>query len=125
MTARFTVRGVRLASRRSLILCVRAARLLKKASGSPLGRTSMWSSAFRWGRDLGGGSSDAATCLVALNHLCGGLIGMSDVWRQLGLKLGADVPVFVRGRAAWAEGVGEKHHAARTRPTGTHLKVTI
>ena len=59
------------------------------------------------GGGLGGGSSDAATCLVALNHLWG-LDWPTDDLAALGLKLGADVPVFVRGRAAWAEGVGER-----------------
>jgi len=55
---------------------------------------------------LGGGSSDAATVLVALNELWG--CGLEpDALATLGLGLGADVPVFVRGRAAWAEGVGE------------------
>lgn len=55
---------------------------------------------------LGGGSSDAATTLVALNQLWS--LGLSvDQLADIGLKLGADVPVFVRGQAAWAEGVGE------------------
>jgi 4-diphosphocytidyl-2-C-methyl-D-erythritol kinase len=55
---------------------------------------------------LGGGSSDAATTLVALNELWG--LGLTDAeLKALGLKLGADVPVFIGGRAAWAEGVGE------------------
>lgn len=59
------------------------------------------------GAGLGGGSSDAATTLVALNRLWGA--GLSeDALAALGLELGADVPVFVRGRAAWAEGVGEQ-----------------
>jgi len=56
---------------------------------------------------LGGGSSDAATTLVALNHLWG-LDLPVDQLADIGLKLGADVPVFVRGNAAWAEGVGEQ-----------------
>ncbi len=59
------------------------------------------------GGGLGGGSSDAATCLVALNHLWG-LNLPTEKLAALGLKLGADVPVFVHGRAAWAEGVGER-----------------
>jgi 4-diphosphocytidyl-2-C-methyl-D-erythritol kinase len=59
------------------------------------------------GGGLGGGSSDAATTLVALNRLWA--TGLSeDELAGLGLRLGADVPVFVRGRAAWAEGVGER-----------------
>ena len=57
------------------------------------------------GGGLGGGSSDAATVLVGLNELwqCGLSV---DELAALGLQLGADVPVFVRGQAAWAEGVG-------------------
>jgi 4-diphosphocytidyl-2-C-methyl-D-erythritol kinase len=56
---------------------------------------------------VGGGSSDAATVLVALNALWG--LGLDDDdLAGIGLELGADVPVFVRGRAAWAEGVGEQ-----------------
>jgi len=59
------------------------------------------------GGGLGGGSSDAATTLVALNELWG--LGLDeDELAALGVSLGADVPVFVRGRAAWAEGVGER-----------------
>ncbi len=59
------------------------------------------------GGGLGGGSSDAATTLWALNRLWGLGLGVDDL-AALGLALGADVPVFVRGRAAWAEGVGER-----------------
>ena len=59
------------------------------------------------GGGLGGGSSDAATCLVALNQLWG-LHWPLEKLAALGLKLGADVPVFVHGRVAWAEGVGER-----------------
>jgi len=59
------------------------------------------------GGGLGGGSSDAATTLVGLNHLWGA--GLSeDQLAAIGINLGADVPVFVRGHAAWAEGVGEQ-----------------
>jgi 4-diphosphocytidyl-2-C-methyl-D-erythritol kinase len=59
------------------------------------------------GGGLGGGSSDAATVLVVLNHLWG--LGLTvDQLAELGLSLGADVPVFVRGHSAWAEGVGEQ-----------------
>lgn len=56
---------------------------------------------------LGGGSSDAATVLVALNELWGGGLSSGQL-AELGLELGADVPVFVLGQAAWAEGVGER-----------------
>jgi 4-diphosphocytidyl-2-C-methyl-D-erythritol kinase len=88
-------------------LCVRAARALKAASGSVLGADLHVTKRIPMGGGLGGGSSDAATCLVALNRLW--KIGLPvDDLAALGLKLGADVPVFVRGRAAWAEGVGER-----------------
>lgn len=59
------------------------------------------------GGGLGGGSSDAATCLLALNRLWG--LGLAlDELAATGLEIGADVPVFVRGRAAWASGIGEQ-----------------
>lgn len=58
------------------------------------------------GGGLGGGSSNAATVLVALNHLWGCKLSVDEL-AELGLRLGADVPVFVRGHAAFAEGVGE------------------
>ena len=88
-------------------LCVRAARALKQASGTTLGVEISLLKRIPIGGGLGGGSSDAATCLVALNHLWG-LNFSTDELAALGLKLGADVPVFVRGRAAWAEGIGEQ-----------------
>jgi 4-diphosphocytidyl-2-C-methyl-D-erythritol kinase len=88
-------------------LCVRAARKLKAATGCTLGADIDVLKRIPMGAGLGGGSSDAATCLVALNRLWG-LDLSTDVLAALGLSLGADVPVFVRGRAAWAEGVGEK-----------------
>src|SRR3546814_3888540 len=59
------------------------------------------------GAGFGGGSSDAATVLVALDALWGTDLGL-DRLADLGLRLGADVPVFVRGDNAWAEGVGER-----------------
>ncbi len=59
------------------------------------------------GGGLGGGSSNAATVLKGLNQLW--QLGLSDATlAELGLALGADVPVFVLGKSAWAEGVGEK-----------------
>jgi len=62
------------------------------------------------GGGLGGGSSDAATCLLALNQLWA--LGLSlDQLAGIGLELGADVPVFVHGKAAWATGIGEKLQA--------------
>jgi 4-diphosphocytidyl-2-C-methyl-D-erythritol kinase len=88
-------------------LCARAACALKEAAASPLGADIGLTKRIPVGGGLGGGSSDAATCLVALNHLWG-LNWPPEKLAALGLKLGADVPVFVHGRAAWAEGVGER-----------------
>jgi 4-diphosphocytidyl-2-C-methyl-D-erythritol kinase len=88
-------------------LCVRAARALQSAGGSALGADIGVLKRIPLGGGLGGGSSDAATCLVALNHLWK-LHWSTEQLAALGLKLGADVPVFVRGRVAWAEGVGER-----------------
>jgi 4-diphosphocytidyl-2-C-methyl-D-erythritol kinase len=87
-------------------LCVRAARALQAATGSTLGADIDVDKRIPMGAGLGGGSSDAATCLVALNRLWGVDWPLSRL-AALGLALGADVPVFVHGRAAWAEGVGE------------------
>jgi 4-diphosphocytidyl-2-C-methyl-D-erythritol kinase len=87
-------------------LCVRAARALQAATGSTLGADIDVEKRIPMGAGLGGGSSDAATCLVALNQLWGIDWPLSRL-AALGLSLGADVPVFVQGRAAWAEGVGE------------------
>ncbi len=88
-------------------LCVRAARALQSAAGCALGADISVLKRIPMGGGLGGGSSDAATCLVALNHLWQLHWSIDDL-AALGLKLGADVPVFVRGRAAWAEGIGER-----------------
>ncbi|MBL8258519.1 MAG: 4-(cytidine 5'-diphospho)-2-C-methyl-D-erythritol kinase [Candidatus Competibacteraceae bacterium] len=88
-------------------LTVRAARLLQRATGSGSGASIAIAKKLPMGGGLGGGSSDAATTLVALNHYW--QTGLNeDALAELGLRLGADVPVFVRGRAAWAEGVGER-----------------
>jgi len=88
-------------------LCVRAAQALKSAAGCPLGADISVIKRIPMGAGLGGGSSDAATCLVALNRLWGLDWSIAKL-AELGLKLGADVPVFVHGRVAWAEGVGER-----------------
>jgi len=88
-------------------LCVRAARALKDAAGSTLGADISLLKRIPIGGGLGGGSSDAATCLVALNVLWG-INFPPEKLAALGLKLGANVPVFVHGRASWAEGVGER-----------------
>ena len=87
-------------------LVVRAARLLQKEAECQQGVDIHVEKNLPMGGGLGGGSSDAATTLVALNQIW--QLGFDENrLAKLGLSLGADVPVFVRGRAAWAEGVGE------------------
>jgi 4-diphosphocytidyl-2-C-methyl-D-erythritol kinase len=87
-------------------LTVRAAKKLQSFSGTKLGVDIGVEKRIPLGGGLGGGSSDAATVLVALNQLWRLQLPV-DTLAELGLALGADVPVFVRGRAAWGEGVGE------------------
>ena len=88
-------------------LVIRAARLLRDESGIEAGADIAVEKRIPLGGGLGGGSSDAASTLVGLDRLWG--LGMStDRLAAVGVKLGADVPVFVRGLAAWAEGVGER-----------------
>jgi len=88
-------------------LVVRAARALQRESGSSLGAEISVMKRIPMGGGLGGGSSDAATTLVALNQMWG-LGYTSEHIAAVGGTLGADVPVFVAGRSAWAEGIGEK-----------------
>ena len=88
-------------------LCVRAAHRLREFAGIAAGAAIDLDKRLPMGGGLGGGSSDAATTLIALNHLWGCGLGSADLQR-LGLELGADVPVFVHGRNAFAEGVGER-----------------
>lgn len=88
-------------------LVVRAAQLLRERSGTRLGADIAVDKRIPMGGGLGGGSSDAATVLVALNRLWQLGLG-EEALAELGCRLGADVPVFVRGRSAWAEGVGER-----------------
>jgi 4-diphosphocytidyl-2-C-methyl-D-erythritol kinase len=88
-------------------LCVRAARALQVASGCPLGVHIRLEKRIPTQAGLGGGSSDAATCLLGLNRLWNLRLPLSAL-EQLGLQLGADVPFFLRGRNAWVEGVGEQ-----------------
>jgi len=87
-------------------LTVRAARALQAASGVRLGASMRVVKRIPMGGGLGGGSSDAATVLLALNELWGCGLGVDELAR-IGLPLGADVPVFVRGSSAWGQGVGE------------------
>ncbi|MEE3661614.1 4-(cytidine 5'-diphospho)-2-C-methyl-D-erythritol kinase [Brenneria sp. g21c3] len=94
-------------------LIIRSARLLQQHCRSrndrhaPLGADIRIDKRLPMGGGLGGGSSNAATALVALNHLWGCNL-RADELAALGLRLGADVPVFIHGYAAFAEGVGEK-----------------
>jgi 4-diphosphocytidyl-2-C-methyl-D-erythritol kinase len=104
-------------------LCVRAARALQTEADCKLGADIDVVKRIPMGAGLGGGSSDAASCLVALNCLWG-LDWPVIRLAALGLKLGADVPVFVHGRAAWAEGVGERLtplHAPFSPPKDNYL----
>ena len=91
-------------------LCVRAARLLQHETGCALGVDIELEKRIPMGGGLGGGSSDAASTLIALNRLWGLDLPRERLMR-LGLQLGADVPVFVFGENAFAEGVGEKLQA--------------
>jgi 4-diphosphocytidyl-2-C-methyl-D-erythritol kinase len=88
-------------------LCFRAARLLQERTGCRLGADIGLDKRLPMGGGLGGGSSDAATVLLALNRLW--RLGLPRAaLQEIGLQLGADVPVFVFGRSAFAEGVGER-----------------
>lgn len=88
-------------------LVYRAAALLQSNTGVTAGADMHLTKRLPMGGGIGGGSSDAATALVGLNHLW--QTGLSeDELAELGRQLGADVPVFVRGRTAWAEGIGEQ-----------------
>ena len=88
-------------------LAVRAARLLKESANVAQGVDIIVEKNISAGGGFGGGSSDAATVLVVLNRLWQAGLD-EDALAALGLRLGADVPVFVRGHNAWAEGVGER-----------------
>ena len=85
---------------------MRAARLLQQHTDTRFGAFIQLHKVLPQGGGVGGGSSDAATTLLGLNYLW--QLGLDiDTLSTLGLQLGADVPVFVRGQSAWAEGVGE------------------
>lgn len=88
-------------------LTVRAARLLQQRAGVPWGVDIAVTKRLPIGGGLGGGSSDAATTLAVLNRLWG-VRWPGAVLQELGLQLGADVPVFLFGHSAWGEGVGER-----------------
>ena len=88
-------------------LVIKAAKLLQTAARSGLGAELSVDKRVPVGGGFGGGSSDAATVLVVLDRLWRTGLGAGRL-AELGLALGADVPVFIRGRNAWAEGVGEQ-----------------
>ena len=88
-------------------LCLRAARLLQQASGTDDGVCISIDKRLPAQAGMGGGSSDAATTLLALNRLWGLNWPLSRLL-PLGLSLGADVPFFLRGRNAWVQGIGEQ-----------------
>lgn len=88
-------------------LTVRAARALQAATRSSLGAEISVRKHIPMGGGLGGGSSDAATTLLALNKIWRTQLTSEQI-AAIGARLGADVPVFVHGRSAWAEGTGEK-----------------
>ena len=96
-------------------LTVRAARLLQAETGCRMGVQIAIEKCLPMGGGLGGGSSDAATVLLALNHLW--QLGLPrQRLQEIGLTLGADVPVFIFGRNAFAEGVGEALQAVELAP---------
>jgi len=88
-------------------LAVRAARALQRATGTSMGAEIEVEKRIPIGGGLGGGSSDAATVLIALDRTWGTRMA-ADELRTLGATLGADVPFFLFGESAWAEGVGER-----------------
>lgn len=88
-------------------LIMRAARLLQPFAPAGAGADISLCKRLPMGGGLGGGSSNAATALLGLNHLWGCQLSPEQL-ATLGLTLGADVPVFVHGQAAWAEGIGEQ-----------------
>ena len=95
-------------------LCVRAAKLLQQHTGCNLGAEMYVEKNIPMGAGLGGGSSDAATVLLALNRLWQLNLSRAELL-ALGLQLGADVPFFIYGTNAWAEGIGEKLQAISLR----------
>jgi 4-diphosphocytidyl-2-C-methyl-D-erythritol kinase len=88
-------------------LCYRAARQLQSISGVSQGAEIKLDKKLPMGGGLGGGSSDAATTLMALNRIWGLSLGRTEL-KRIALTLGADVPIFIHGHAAWAEGIGEE-----------------
>ncbi len=102
-------------------LCLRAARALQQASGTLLGADITVKKQVPWGAGMGGGSSDAASTLLALNRLWG-LRWPRARLASIGLQLGADVPFFVGGHNAFVEGIGERL-TPLTGPAGAYAVV--
>lgn len=100
-------------------LTVRAARLLQQATNCRQGATLYLEKNLPMGGGLGGGSSDAATVLLALNHLWQTGLPRPTL-EKLGLQLGADVPVFLHGRNTFAEGIGDLFSDIKL-PTASYL----
>ena len=98
-------------------LCLRAARALQAASGTPQGADISIDKQVPWGAGLGGGSSDAASTLLALNRLWG-LHWPRSRLLEIGLTLGADVPFFIGGHNAFVEGIGERLTPVTLPPQG-------
>jgi 4-diphosphocytidyl-2-C-methyl-D-erythritol kinase len=96
-------------------LCLRAANLLKQHTRSALGADIELVKKLPVGGGLGGGSSDAATVLLALNHLWNTRLSR-HVLQELGARLGADVPFFLFGESAFVEGIGERLTPVKLKP---------
>ncbi len=96
-------------------LVIRAAKLLQQHTNCALGAEIRIEKHIPMGGGLGGGSSDAATTLLALNHLWRLGLNRTEL-QQLSVRLGADVPVFIFGKNAWAEGIGDKLQAVELEP---------
>ena len=114
LEVRSNTTGQRLPLQNNLIL--QAARLLRTCAGTPaLGARISVDKRIPMGGGLGGGSSNAATTLIALNRYWQLNLSQTEL-KALGLQLGADVPLFIDGRSAWGEGVGEKLQAVTLPP---------
>ena len=96
-------------------LIIKAARALDPYKPSSVGADIQLEKRLPMGGGIGGGSSNAATTLVALNHLWSCNLTKTQL-QQIGLALGADVPVFINAQTAWAEGVGEELQVIKTPP---------
>jgi 4-diphosphocytidyl-2-C-methyl-D-erythritol kinase len=101
-------------------LSLQAAMALQQASGTHWGADMEVRKVLPWGAGLGGGSSDAATTLMGLNRLWG-LNWPQSRLLELALRLGADVPFFVRGHSAWVEGIGENILPLEMPPSRFHV----